>query len=138
MKGLAKMIPEENKNESPKESSQDTKEKAKLQTGKSAAKEEKPQTKPAEGKDSKEPKAEAPKPEEKKAEKNETVKPSEEKPDKKPEEAVAKKTRPETCVICGKSIKKLWYYREDNYYCGKHCWKKSKKSAEKPAKEKTR
>ncbi|MGB2705654.1 MAG: hypothetical protein WBC74_02190 [Candidatus Omnitrophota bacterium] len=59
-----------------------------------------------------------------------------EKPAEKPKAAEpGKPSRPTECVACNKSIKKLWYYREGKYFCGKGCWKKSKKAA-KEAKEK--
>ena len=45
------------------------------------------------------------------------------------------KERPEECVVCNKSLKNRWYYREGNYYCGKGCWKKAKKSKEKSGAE---
>lgn len=34
--------------------------------------------------------------------------------------------RPKNCIVCNKSIKKLWYYREGNFFCGKKCWRKYK------------
>ena len=55
--------------------------------------------------------------------------PQESPKDKAPE----KKPRPTECVVCNKSIKKMWYYREGNYYCSKGCWQKSKKSAKEEA-----
>lgn len=55
--------------------------------------------------------------------------PKEEKPKKSQPEA-AKKEKPEACATCGKNIDNKRYYREGKYYCGKHCWKKSKKQAQ--------
>ncbi|MBN1354136.1 MAG: hypothetical protein JW994_05680 [Candidatus Omnitrophica bacterium] len=51
----------------------------------------------------------------------------------KTEETPKKKERPKECVVCSKSIKKKWYYRENNYYCGKGCWEKAKKEAREKA-----
>ena len=48
----------------------------------------------------------------------------------------AKLARPKECVICSKNIQKLWYYRNGKFYCGKGCWKKSKKEKESPEKKK--
>ncbi|OGW75784.1 MAG: hypothetical protein A2Z72_05210 [Omnitrophica bacterium RBG_13_46_9] len=65
------------------------------------------------------------------AQKQPDVKPAPDKGKGKPQEAPeTQKTleRPKECVVCGKSIKKLWYYRESRYYCNKACWKKSKKT----------
>ena len=51
--------------------------------------------------------------------------------------APAKVDRPMNCVGCKKSIKKRWYYRDNNYYCTKRCWsvttKKPVQAEEKPA-----
>jgi len=57
----------------------------------------------------------------------------EQKPQSTPQQT--KKERPEECVVCNKSLKKRWYYREGDYYCGKSCWKKAKKSKEKSGTE---
>lgn len=77
--------------------------------------------------------------------KTQNKQPEQKQEDKKPEPQVEKQIkketpeklkRPKECSVCGKSIKKLWYYREGNYYCGKGCWKKSKKEKGKQEKEK--
>jgi len=54
----------------------------------------------------------------------------------KQKEAPVKKEQPKECSTCSKDIQKKWYYRENNYYCAKGCWKKSKKEKDK-AGEKT-
>lgn len=64
-------------------------------------------------------------------------KPAQEKAPAKPQPPAEKKQRPKECVSCGKNIDKLWYYREDNYYCGKGCWKKAKKKAAAAPEKKT-
>ncbi|MFH1381166.1 MAG: hypothetical protein ABIH57_03235 [Candidatus Omnitrophota bacterium] len=92
------------------------------------------------------------------SEKEETQKPEEKKPapekpvetktsqdsspaaPKKDEEKIeklsGKAARPKECVVCSKNIQKLWYYRDEKYYCTKGCWKRSKKESEKPKEEK--
>ena len=44
-------------------------------------------------------------------------------------EEAEKQKKPAECIICNKSIKNKWYYRNGKYYCTKSCWKKSKKKA---------
>jgi len=56
--------------------------------------------------------------------------------DAKENDAPAKLARPKECVVCSKNIQKLWYYRNGKFYCGKGCWKKSKKEKESPEKKK--
>ena len=58
------------------------------------------------------------------------IKPSERQIEPKTKKEPEKKEKPKECIICNKSIKDKWYYRESNYYCGKGCWKKSKKKPE--------
>jgi hypothetical protein len=83
---------------------------------------EQKEQKPKEQKEApKEPPKEAPKEPAKEASKKE--------PKETPKEAP--KERPKECISCNKSLKKRWYYREGGYYCGKSCWKKTKKDKEK-------
>ncbi len=56
--------------------------------------------------------------------------------DVKKEDVPAKLARPKECVICSKNIQKRWYYRNGKFYCGKGCWKKSKKEKGSPEKKK--
>lgn len=67
-------------------------------------------------------------------EENKNQKPQNDMPEQKPkpdkEAEPEKKARPKECSACNKNIQKQWYYREDVYYCGKGCWKKSKKQAQ--------
>lgn len=37
--------------------------------------------------------------------------------------------KPKECPICNKNMDKKWYYRDGAFYCGKGCWKKTKKKA---------
>ncbi len=43
-----------------------------------------------------------------------------------------KAERPANCVVCNKSIKKRWYYRNGKYYCTKTCWQTALKKAKAP------
>lgn len=52
-------------------------------------------------------------------------------------EAPVKAERPKECVVCQKSIKKLWYYREGKYFCSKGCWQKSKNPETNPGNKPT-
>lgn len=38
-----------------------------------------------------------------------------------------KAARPANCVVCNKSIKKKWYYRNGKFYCCKGCWQQDVK-----------
>lgn len=93
----------------------------------------KPEEKP-EPKAAKPPEEEkAPKPAKAEEQKPQEKKPEEKKPQaEKPKEPPKAQERPKECVVCSKSIEKRRYYREGKYYCGKGCWKKSKKAEEKP------
>jgi len=44
---------------------------------------------------------------------------------------------PTECAHCGKALKKkLWYYRNDGFYCTKKCYKRKAEAAQKEAAEK--
>ncbi len=80
------------------------------------------------------PKTEAPKEETPKAEAPKTETPKAEAP--KPEEP--KKEKPSNCAACKKSIKKkLYYYRNGQYFCTQRCFKTAAKKASQEAKDKT-
>ncbi len=51
-------------------------------------------------------------------------------------EEAEKQKKPAECIVCNKSIKNKWYYRNGKYYCTKSCWKKSKKKNEKAEEKK--
>jgi len=45
-------------------------------------------------------------------------------------------TKPESCATCGKAIaKKLWYYRDNGYFCTKNCYLKKVEADRKAAEE---
>ena len=44
--------------------------------------------------------------------------------------APEKVVKPKECSVCSKNMDKKWYYRDGAFYCGKGCWKKTKKKAE--------
>ena len=52
----------------------------------------------------------------------------------KTDEKAVKTPRPSNCVVCNKSIKKFWYYKNNKFYCTKRCWKTTVKKEE-PVKE---
>ncbi|MCQ9207455.1 MAG: hypothetical protein NG740_06230 [Omnitrophica bacterium] len=109
---------EENKNQKPQDEKPEQKQKP------NDAEAAKPQENKADAKPQ-----EAPSPKEKVAAPQEnTLQKEKPKPDIAAEPE--KKARPKECSACGKDIQKQWYYREAAYYCGKGCWKKSKKQAQ--------
>lgn len=79
------------------------------------------------------------KPEESKdkpAAKAEDIKTPEAKPTQPPAKEAAKaKAEPKktekgaNCPVCSKALKKMWYYRNGVYYCGKGCFQQARKKA---------